>query len=239
MLKKIVPFLFLGLLLSGCKMQLGNRLLNGNQPSSSSVTSTVSPTEVPTEPPTQTPVPTSTIVPSPTPDLSSVGLPTEGPGTTALDFVASMCSAQWFTPITQKLPCPGSEANSSMGFVESIGGNTLATLITYPPQDNSETIFSKYPPFSVQKGDRFRTVLSCKAHTFCDVVFSLEYYDEHGKTGVTNWPYRFTDAPVVIDFPLDGIAGKTVQFGLAVRGVGNRTEAFGAWIYPHIYRPTP
>jgi hypothetical protein len=234
MLRKLVPFFLLGILLGGCKM------LNRPVPSATLVTSAGYSFETATEPPTQTPVPTSTITPSPTPDLGLVGLPTEAPGTTALDLVATMCSAQWFTPKTPKLPCPGNGAKSEAGFVESISENTLDALLTYPPQGNSdETIFSKYPPFSVQKGDRFRTVLSCKTHTFCDVVFSLEYYNEHGKTGMTNWPYIFSDSPVVIDYPLDGIAGKTVQFGLAVRGVGVRTEAYAVWIYPHIYRPIP
>ena len=230
MLKKLLPLFFLGILLSGC------RILNRSVVSTASVTPDI--TEAATEPPTQTPVPTSTATPSPTPDLGSVGLPTEGPATTALDFVATMCSAQWFNR-TQQLPCPGSEDNPDAGYVASIGGNTLGMLLTYPPQDRFETIFSKYPPFNVEKGDRFRTVLACKAHTFCDVVFSFEYFDNQGKTGVRNWPYRFSASPIVIDYPLDGIAGKTVQFGLSVRGNGNRLEAYAVWIYPHIYRPTP
>ncbi len=233
MLKKLVAFLFMGILLSGCRT-FNNTAVPSATPGSPAVYSF----ETATDSPTQTPLPTSTITPSPTPDLGAVGLPTEGPGTTAFDFVASMCSAEWFTP-KQQLSCPGSEDETAVGFVESLSENNLAVLVTYPPRDNSETIFSKYPAFSVKKGDRFRTVLSCKAHTFCDVVFSLEYYDEHGKTGVTNWPYIFSHAPIVIDYPLDGIAGKTVQFGLAVRGNGNRLQAYAAWIYPHIYRPTP
>jgi hypothetical protein len=232
MLKKFVSFLFLGILLSGC------RLSNSIGQSTASVTPTISSTETATEPPTQTPVPTPTATLSPTPDLGAVGLPTEGPGTPAFDFVATMCSAQWFNR-TQTLPCPGDENNPNAGYVASIGGNGLETLLTYPPQDSFETIFSEYPAFAVQKGDRFRTVLACKAHTFCDVEFSLEYYVGKAKNGLANWPYIFTAAPVVIDFPLDGIAGKTVQFGLAVRGNGNRLEAYGIWIYPHIYRPSP
>jgi hypothetical protein len=232
MLKKIVLFLFLGIILSGC------RVLNRNVTSTPSGTPPVYTFETATDLPTQTPVPTSTITPSPTPDLGAVGLPTEGPGTTALDFVMTMCSAQWFNR-TQQLPCPGDENNPNAGYVASIGGNALETLLTYPPQDSFETIFSKYPPFIVEKGDRFRTVLECKAHTFCDVVFSLEYYVDQAKTGVTNWPYIFSASPIVIDYPLDGIAGKKVQFGLSVRGNGNRLEAYAAWVYPHIYRPTP
>ena len=233
MLKKIVSFLFLGIVLSGCR--LSDRLAG----SPKTVTPTISPTETLAQLPTQTPVVTSTATSLPTPDLSVVGLPTEASRTNALDFVAEMCSAEWSNR-NQKLPCPGSNENPNNGYVESIGGNNgLETLLTYPPQDNYATIFSKYPPFSVEKGDRFRTVLACKAHTFCDVVFSFEYFDGTAKTGVANWPYRFSAAPIVIDYPLDGFAGKTVQFGLSVTGIGNRTEAFAAWMYPHIFRPNP
>ena len=230
--KKIVSVLILSILLSGCI------LLNRSGVPTLSITPVIYFTETETESPTQTPAPTSTVTLTPTADLGSVGLPTEAPGTTALDFSTTMCSAQWFNRNGQ-LPCPGSADSPNAGYVVSVGGSSLGMLLTYPPQDSFETIFSKYPPFIVQSGDRFRTVLSCKAHTFCDVMFSLEYFDSHGKNGLANWPYRFSSSPVVIDFPLQGIAGKTVQFGLSVRGNGNRLEAYAVWIYPHIYRPNP
>ena len=225
-------------------MQLANSAQNGNGSSPDFVTPSVTSTEYPTVSPTQTPVPTPTATLSPTPDLSLIGLPAEAPGTTAFDFVASMCDATWFND-SQKLPCPGDDDQSSAGYVMGLNGDVqrlppaIHVILTYPPQVTYETIFSKYPSFVVEKGDRFRAVLACKLHTFCDVEFSLEYFDDHGKSGFANWPYRFTAAPLVIDYPLDGIAGKTVQFGLAVRGNGIRTEAYAVWIDPHIYRPTP
>jgi hypothetical protein len=44
---------------------------------------------------------------------------------------------------------------------------------------------------------------------------------------------------VVVDYSLDAIAGKTVQFDLAVRAHENPSEAYAVWIAPHIYRPAP
>lgn len=223
-------------------MQLANRALNGNGSSPVAVIPVASSTEDPTQPPTQTPVPTSTATPVPTPDLSLIGLPAEAPGTTALDFAAAVCDATWFNA-SQQLPCPGDDSQSSTGYVMGLSGETqglpsaISMILAYPPQVTYETIFSKYPPFVVEKGDRFRAVLACKLHTFCDVEFSLEYFDGKVKNGIANWPYRFSAAPLVMDYPLDGIAGKTVQFGLAVRGNGIRTEAYAVWIDPHIYRP--
>jgi hypothetical protein len=124
------------------------------------------------------------------------------------------------------------------GEVQGLPSN-LSLLLTFPPQTGFETISSKYPPFLVEKGDRFRAVLDCRAHTFCDVEFVLDYFDSHGQNGVTHWPYLFTDQPLVIDYSLDGLAGKTVQFDLAVRAKWNSLEAYAVWIAPHIFRPMP
>jgi hypothetical protein len=244
-MRKIFVFvLALGLLLTGCRMQMGNRLINGN----GSPTGLAAPTETlvvfASPAPTQTPVPTATITPIPTPDLSLIGLPSEPAGTTALDFVETMCKAQWFTELGN-LPCPGSDTQAEAGYVMKLSGDlqglppNVNILLTFPPQKGVETIFSKYPAFTVRKGDRFRAVLTCRAHSFCDVDFVLNYFDEHGQTGLKHWQYLFTDSPLVIDYSLDGLAGKTVQFNLSARAGGNRIDAYAVWIAPHVYRPVP
>jgi len=194
--------------------------------------------------PTNTPVPTATMTLAPTPNPADVGLPTEAPGTDVLDFTMTLCQAQWFTR-TSTLSCPGEENNSSPGFVEALPGDrqgletNFPIVLMYPPQDSSETIYGKYPSFTVQKGDRFRAVLACRLHSFCDVDFGLGYYSTAGQTGLLHWPHRFTDSPIVVDYPLDGFAGRSVQFSLSLRGVGNRVDAYGIWLLPHIYRPAP
>lgn len=233
-----------GLLLTGCRMQVGNRLLNGGAPSPRSETQ-ASPTEIPTDAPTSTPVPTATTTPSPTPDPAAVGLPAEPAGSDAFDFVATMCKADWFTR-GGSLPCPGSENNSSAGFVLSLPGEKQGlppgypVVLIYAPQQNFDTIFSKYPAFTVKKGDRFRAVLACRLHSFCDVEFALDYYNANGgKSGITHWPYRFTDAPIVVDYLLDGLVGQSVQFSLSLRAAGPNLDAYGVWILPHVYRPAP
>ncbi|HEX8990619.1 MAG TPA: hypothetical protein VF784_02980 [Anaerolineales bacterium] len=231
-----------GLLLAGCRMQLANRLANGSNPGSTAGAQ-ITPTDLPTVAPTSTLAPSPTATFTPTPDLAAVGLPTEAAGTDAFDFVATMCQAQWFTR-SGSLPCPGDESKTDPGFVISLPGDRqglapgFPVLLMYPPQDTYETIFSKYPAFTVQKGDRFRAVLECRAHSFCDVEFALEYYGPNGKAGLGQWPHLFSDDPVVLDLPLDGIAGLKVQFGLSVRGLGNRIDAYGVWLFPHVFRPS-
>lgn len=241
---KIAVILLAGLLLAGCRMQVANRLLNGGGTKPPSFTQPP-PTQIPTNIPTATPVPTATATLNPTPNPSAVGLPAEASGVDPLDFVASMCKANWFTE-GGSLPCPGDENNSNGGLVLRLLGerqdlpSDYPVLLMYPPQANSNTIFSGYPAFAVQKGDRFRTVLECRLHSFCDVDFGLAYYDANGaKSGVAHWPFRFTDDPVVVDYSLDGLAGLTVQFSLSLRSLGPAIDAYGVWILPHIYRPAP
>ena len=240
--KPALVLVLFGLLLAGCRMQLANRLLNGSSPSSTAGAPPTA-TDLPTVAPTGTPVPSPTSTFTPTPDPASIGLPSEAPGTDAFDFVASMCKAEWFTR-SGSLPCPGDESKSDQGFALSLPGDRqglgpeFPVLLMYPPQDSFETIFSKYPAYTVQKGDRFRAVLDCRAHSFCDVEFALEYYGPGGKAGLAQWPHLFSDDPVVVDLPLDGIAGLKVQFGLSVRGLGNRIDAYGVWLFPHIFRPS-
>jgi hypothetical protein len=235
---KLLPFVLITLFLSGC-VQAINNSSNGTATPIASVTETATPL-----PPTRTPVPTATAIMSPTPDFSLVGLPVEQVSNVAFDFVAQMCNAEWSTR-GQQLPCPGDDSQKNSGYVMRLAGeaqglsSNISVMLVYPPQINYETISSKYPSFTVMKGDRFRAVLTCRAHTSCDVEFVLDYFDDHGHTGLKQWRYIFTDSPVVVDYPLDSIAGKTVQFDLAVHGVANPTDASTVWIAPHIYRPVP
>ena len=242
MRKKLVSILLTGLLLSGCRMQVANRLLGVGSPVASQLSPTASAVPFPTEPPTDTPAPPPTITPSPAPDLSLVGLPSEAPGSTALDFVADLCGAVWGNGIGQ-LPCQQNGSSPEAGYVAMLNGDVqdlpsnLNLLLMYPPLTGSDTISGRYPDFTVQKGDRFRAVLTCQAHTFCDVEFGLEYFDENGRSSLARWSYLFTDAPILVDYSLDGIAGRTVQFNLAVRRHGYGLQAYAVWIMPHIYRP--
>lgn len=235
---KFLPFVLITLFLSGCVPAI-NKSSNETATPIASVTETATP-----QPPTRTPVPSATATVSPTPDFSLVGLPVEQVSNLAFDFVSQMCDARWSTR-GQQLACPGDESEKNTGYVMRLAAeaqglsSNLSVLLVYPPQINYETISSKYPSFTVKKGDRFRAVLTCRAHTSCDVEFVLDYFDDHGHTGLKQWRYIFTDSPLVIDYPLDAIAGITVQFDLAVHGIGNRTDASAVWIAPHIYRPVP
>jgi hypothetical protein len=240
MQKKFLSLLILGLFLAGCSPAADQTTKALGLPTATAAATLTQ--QPPT--PTATPSATATATAAPTPDFSLVGLPTEKEGELVFDFVEQMCDADWSTR-GQDLPCPGSDTQSSAGYVMQIDGATqglpsnINVLMAYTPQEKYETIYGKYPAVTVQKGDRFRAVLECREHSFCDVEFVLNFSDERGSAGLKNWRYIFTDEPLVIDYPLDALAGQNVQFTLAVRARGNPVEAHAVWIAPHIYRPAP
>ena len=240
--RRLLLLPLLGLLLTGCGMRAFNRALGGSRPAGSLLPPT-SPVEIiPTEAATHTPAPTATVTPTPTPDLRLIGLPGDSSKMTAYDFAANLCNAEWFAG-TQSVPCNGEDPATTSGYVGQMSGSdqgipaNINVLVMYPPQGGNDLLYGKYPAFTVKKGDRFRAVLACRAHNFCDVEFGLDYYDANGRTGLKHWSYLFTDPTVIVDYPLDSIAGLTVQFSLSVRRHGEGQQAYAVWLAPHIYRP--
>ncbi len=243
MKKRLILIPLAGLLLVGCALRAGNRLFGGGgRPTAPLSSPTDSVDAFPTEPPTATPAPTATITPTPTPDFSVIGLPAESAAKPAYDFAANICAADWSTN-TQSVPCDGQDPETTSGYVGLMGGSdqgvppNISVLVMYPPQGGEDTLSGTFPAFTIQKGDRFRAVLGCRAHNFCDVDFGLDYYTANGKSGLKHWTYLFTDAAIVVDYPLDGLAGMTVRFSLSVRRHGEGLQAYAVWLAPHIYRP--
>jgi hypothetical protein len=239
-MKRFTLFLVMGLLISGCRISVPVT-------SEPIVIPTIMDTDTPIPvPPTQTPVPTLTATATipPAPDLGVIGLPTEPAGSVALDFVDQMCMAEWYTE-GQSLPCPGDSSQADTGYVMRLDGGFegvppgFQMMLTYPPQVHYSRISGKYPPFTIEKGDRLRTVTACLADKVCDVEFSLYYINHGGLRIISRWHYLFIDEPVVFDYSLDSIAGETVQFVLSATAIGGLTDTYAVWIAPHIYRPAP
>lgn len=237
-MKRFVFILLLVLLISGC-----GSLAPVTKESATPTTSVIADTST-SIPPTQTPLPTATATVPPTPDPSSIGLPSEPAGTVAFDFVDQMCAAEWYSG-GQTLPCPGDPSQTDTGYVMRLDGGVdgvpsgFKMMMTFPPLVHYSKIFSKYPPFTIKKGDRFRTVTACLADRICDVRFYLNFLHGNGERYLNRWHYLFTDEPTVIDYSLDSLAGETIQFDLAVVAIGGSPEMNAVWIAPHIYRPLP
>jgi hypothetical protein len=267
MQKKIVFILLAGLLLSGCGLRptqepptpTPTMTLTATQPPP-----TKTPLPTPTATITPTPTPDFSVIGLPSEPTSAVvfdfvdqmcqaqwftetgNLPCPGSEpATETGFVGDqMCEDQQSTQAGD-VSCLGSKALANTAFVTRLDGqiqglpSNIKLLLTFPPQGGDETISSKYPPFTVQAGDRFRAVLACRTYTFCDVEFTLNAFDEQGrKTRLMQWHHYFANSPIVVDYALDRMAGKTVQFDLAVQVKVNQDQAHAVWIAPHIFRPS-
>ncbi|NMB62045.1 MAG: hypothetical protein GYA18_06870 [Chloroflexi bacterium] len=197
--------------------------------------------------------PTSTPFPNETPTQTLVLLPllTEDPELIAYNFQEHVCDATWSNN-GETLPCPGNAGDISSGAIFQqeeviISGNILVqnpALVTIPAQNDSRffAIFGKYPAFTVQQGDVFKATLAClNEKEKCDVQFALEYIDEAGNYGtltqaIWNETYdsagHYTYAQVDLSF----LAGKTVQFVLALRDNNDSSDDWAVWIQPIIWR---
>ncbi len=172
--------------------------------------------------------------------------PTATPGAnTAYDFGTNACSGTWYSGAGQ-LPCPGTDGDAK-GFVLKVTNPKLETgaidtrpgILTFPQNVQNGYIQGFFPPFRVQSGDRFRSIINCQnGATNCYVAFRLDY-----QTGTdpikTFWgPFleRYEGQYFSVDVDLSPLAGKDVKFILTVLAAGVATGDRALWVGPIIYR---
>jgi hypothetical protein len=192
---------------------------------------------------------TADVLPDSTENL--LELPSPIVGTVALDFTDLVCNASWSNN-GELLPCSGNLEEISSGYAGRFDTVIIEGdihihqpgLLTIPAQKGSGyyAIFGKYPPFTVQAGDRFQAVLTCAVNSpNCDVSFSLEYYASSNtvlQVPDAQWDKQYDPMGdyIYADTSLDSLAGQTVQFLLAVRDNGDAAGDYAAWIMPQIAR---
>jgi hypothetical protein len=202
------------------------------------------------------PIPASTNLPpfTPAPTVAAtsieppITIPSDDPGNSVMDFVASICEATWSNN-SQYLTCPGNLAELPKGYVDYsdqtvIEGNipvNAPVLIGSPGQggDNGTGLFGHYPAFTVQAGDRFKAWVACQVDIPCNVEFALEYFDAnktYQKDTGWKWQHKAGDGPFEIDLDLTPLAGQTVEFLLVVREQDSSQGAWVVWIAPRIIR---
>lgn len=198
-------------------------------------------TSEPQPAPVFTAIPTLT-APPPTPTYAAS--PLDDAANTVYYFAPDVCNAKW-TNNGQDIPCPGIQGQVGSGYVDLLTEVELNlpykanALLTLPSQDESYLdIFGAFPARTIEFADFFRAQLYCLPNTQCDVIFSLGYYDSNGKfyDPFPAWSYNYTEIPQLINFPLDILAGKTVQLTLIVRDNGNPTDDYAVWVEPRIFR---
>ena len=167
---------------------------------------------------------------------------------TAYDFATNACAGTWYSGAGQ-LPCPGTNGDAK-GFVLKVSNPRLETgatdnrpgILTFPQNVQNGYIQGFFPPFRVQNGDRFRSIINCEGGaTNCYVAFRLDY-----QTGTE--PIRTFWGPFLerhetqgqyysIDVDLTPLAGRDVKFILTVLSAGVATGDRALWVGPIIYRP--
>lgn len=165
----------------------------------------------------------------------------------AYDFATNACAATWYSGAGQLTQCPGTDGDPK-GFVlqvtnprlESGATDSRPGILTFPQNVQNGYIQGFFPPFRVQNGDRFRSVINCEGGaTNCYVVFRLDYQTGNNTNIQTFWgPFleRYEGKFYNVDVDLSPLAGRDVKFILTVLAYGTAAGDRALWVGPHIYR---
>ena len=165
-------------------------------------------------------------------------------GTTAFDFVSSVCTATWSSG-SGILPCPGTDGDTR-GFVlgvttprlENGVTDTQPGLLTFPQNSSAGYIQGAYPAFGVQAGDRFKARLTCEyGASDCFVIYRLDYRIGGGPVQTLGtFGERYDGLYYSADIDLSALAGQNVNFILTILANGSAVGDRALWIAPRIAR---
>jgi hypothetical protein len=162
----------------------------------------------------------------------------------AYDFVANVCSAQWFGG-NGNLRCPGTN-NDRDGFVlrplltrlEDGTTSTRPSMLTVPQNAFNGYIRGVYPSIRVQPGDRLQAIVNCDANaTACGVLFRIDYQLADGIVR-DFWAFseQYDGNYFVVDLDLTPLAGQDVRFVFTVLSLGSASGDRALWVEPRIVR---
>lgn len=166
-----------------------------------------------------------------------------GPSFVAYEFANNFCNAEWSNG-SNTLPCPGADGDSK-GFVLKLNAPKMENgatedepgLLTYPQDKNNGFISGQFPSFTVQSGDRFRTIVNCQHNaTKCNVTFRLDYKVGGNTKTLASWQEVYEGSYYPVDLDLGSLAGQTVKFILVVSANGSSNNDYAIWLNPHIIR---
>lgn len=173
-----------------------------------------------------------------------------GPSFVAYNFADNYCQADWSNG-SNALPCPGSNGDAN-GYVIRLNAPVMENgvtenepgLLTVPQDKNNGFISGQFPAFTVQSGDRFRTIVNCQYNaTKCNVIFRLDYLNNGVVKTYASWAEAYEGKYYPVDLDLSALAGQTLKFILVVSANGGNNQDYGVWLNPHIVRqgvaPTP
>ena len=159
------------------------------------------------------------------------------------DFAAHACDAQWMSG-GGNLGCPDqSPSNGTILIVNNprLENNTVDTrpaLLMVPQNIYNGYIQGIFPPFTVQNGDHFKSIVDCEyLQRSCYAVFRLDYQIDNGPLqNLWSFGERYDGLYYQADIDLSSLAGKTVKFILRVDANGSPTGDRAMWVGPGIVR---
>lgn len=166
-----------------------------------------------------------------------------GPSFVAYNFADNYCKADWSNG-SNALPCPGSNGDAN-GYIIRLNTPTMENgavedepgLLTVPQDKNNGFISGQFPAFTVQTGDRFRTIINCQRDAVkCNVVFRLDYLNNGVVKTYASWAEVYEGKYYPVDLDLNSLAGQTLKFILVVSANGGNNQDFAIWLNPHIVR---
>ncbi len=158
------------------------------------------------------------------------------------DFIGKYCDAIWRTGAGD-LSCPGTDSDNE-GFVVKLntpeleGGRTEnePALFTHPEWVNNGVISGRFPALVVKDGDEFHAVIGCLFDALaCDMTMQLNYRADGGVlTPLRDWDETYDGEFRVVEVDLSSLAGRSVEFVLAVQANGPFNQDWAFWLAPRI-----
>ena len=179
-------------------------------------------------------------------DPFSVVVHVEKPRPTKLiyDLAENYCTATWVSA-TGLIDCP-SDSYDVAGFIQRLDAPVMEGgrieneqgLWVIPEGVGGGYLSGTFPPFKVEAGDRFRTVISClDGYPACDVQFRLEYQVGGGEINTLGkWSEGYNGEFTRVDIDLTPLAGKNVRFILTIRALDTFDQDSGLWLRPSVWR---
>ena len=122
------------------------------------------------------------------------------------------------------------------------GSTPAKVLETHPQMVNDGVITGLYPAYTVVSGEHFKAKIGFLAASeeTCgtgNATFQLNYREGGVDKPLGQWPDTCDGVLKDIDVDLSSLAGKTVQFVLAVLANGTASQDWAVWVSPQVRLP--
>ena len=166
---------------------------------------------------------------------------------TVYDMAKDYCSASWRTN-GGEISCPSSKIDTASGSITRSYAPVLwdgskddeGALYSVPAKGGDGMIQGKFPKLKIEKGYRFRSLLTCANKTpKCSVTYELLYTEIGGdETGgsLGSWDLN-NGSSISADVDLSALKGKTVRLILKVSSKGDSTDDVAIWLAPRVTNP--